>query len=741
MLHVRYQREAPLSGGLHFSGSLSVPSQFQTGRFVLDWNPEQGGQLTVTHRDFPGITIWETPPGAAFVFAGTGRESITEHRGLFTITDRRDKHFTEQFLETIDYDGASVQLKGVLKNPESASSVPYLFSLWSCSENQLEFHFTSPSSAINRLYLSCASEQDEHVFGFGEQFTCCNLKGKRVPIFVSEQGIGRGKQPLTFLINLVAGAGGNWHTTYAPAPHYLTNRMRSLFLETHAYSVFDLRKKTLIQISLYDKEMRGRFLAGDTPPRLISEYTAAIGRQRALPDWLLEGAVIGMQGGTDKVRSVWEKLKRHDVPVAAFWLQDWVGQRETFVGRQLWWNWELDRVHYPGWETLVQDLATNNIRVMTYVNPFFIDPEGHKPYARNLFREALGADYLVKNNQQQPYLVKNTDFSAAILDLTNPFARNWMKGILREQVLSTGASGWMADFGEALPCDARLYSGEPASLVHNRYPELWAQLNREVIDEAEHGADLVFFTRSGYLETPKYSTLCWQGDQMTSWDNYDGIKSAVTGLLSGGFSGFAFNHSDIGGYTSVSTPFYSITRDRELLLRWMELNAFTVVFRTHEGINPEANHQFYSDDATLAHFSRCAKIYAAWKDYRKFLVREASQTGLPVVRHPFIHYPTDPILSDVTFQQFMIGQVFMFAPVLDPDTESVSCHLPHGQWTHLWTKQTYVCPEKGLDVNVSAPLGMPALFYITGSPEAHAFIVSLQSLGIDISPPNKSSQK
>lgn len=88
--------------------------------------------------------------------------------------------------------------------------------------------------------------------------------------------------------------------------------------------------------------------------------------------------------------------------------------------------------------------------------------------------------------------------------------------------------------------------------------------------------------RAGFRESPKWASLFWQGDQMVSWQANDGIKSAVVGLLSSGISGYAFNHSDIGGYCSVNLPFFKYQRSEELLLRWMELNAFTTVFRTHE---------------------------------------------------------------------------------------------------------------------------------------------------------------
>lgn len=49
--------------------------------------------------------------------------------------------------------------------------------------------------------------------------------------------------------------------------------------------------------------------------------------------------------------------------------QDWVGQRKTFIGSQLWWNWEVDTRRYWGWRKLIQDLDAQHIKMMTYCNP------------------------------------------------------------------------------------------------------------------------------------------------------------------------------------------------------------------------------------------------------------------------------------------------------------------------------------------------------------------------------------
>jgi alpha-glucosidase len=122
------------------------------------------------------------------------------------------------------------------------------------------------------------------------------------------------------------------------------------------------------------------------------------------------------------------------------------------------------------------------------------------------------------------------------------------------------------------------------------------------------------------------------------------------------------------------------------------------------------NHQIYSDEETLRHFSRFSKVHAAWKPYRTELVKEASETGLPVVRHPFVHYPDDPEVYGLDYQ-FMVGRKLMVVPVLDPGKEIVEVYLPAGRWVHLWSGREYGSMDKGVYETVRAPIGEPAVFY------------------------------
>ncbi|KAG4164239.1 hypothetical protein ERO13_A13G002200v2 [Gossypium hirsutum] len=579
-------------------------------------------------------------------------------------------------------------------------------SINSSSEEELgESNVVETALEFNRVCLTYASERNERFFGFGEQFSHMDFKGKRVPIFVQEQGIGRGDQPITFAANLVSyRAGGDWSTTYAPSPFYMTSKMRSLYLEGYNYSVFDLTQPDRVQLQIHGNAMQGRILHGNSPLEIIEHFTEAIGRPPELPEW------------------------------------DWVGQRETFIGSQLWWNWEVDVTRYPGWQQLVKDLSKHYIKVMTYCNPCLALMDEKPNKRRNLFEEAKELDILVKDDRGEPYMVPNTAFDVGMLDLTHPLTANWFKQILREMV-DDGVRGWMADFGEGLPVDAVLYSGEDPIAAHNRYPELWAQINREFVEEwkshctgkerEDPQEDLVFFMRAGFRDSPKRGMLFWEGDQMVSWQANDGIKSSVVALLSSGLSGYAFNHSDIGGYCTMHLPFIRYCRTEELLLRWMELNAFTIVFRTHEGNKPWCNSQFYSNDKTLSHFARFAKVYKAWKFYRVELVKEAAQKGSPVCRHLFLHYPNDERVQSLSYEQFLVGSEILVVPVLHKGKKNVKVHFPVGEtcsWQHIWTGKTY--QKQGCQAWVEAPLGYPAVFVKVGSIVGETFLRNLKNFDI-----------
>lgn len=562
-------------------------------------------------------------------------------------------------------------------------------------------------------------------YGLGTQFDPLPLAGS-YPLVVQEGGIGRGAQPLSTLIGLVSpGSSGSEHSSYFPLPVMWSPLGPFFHASGHRLGTWHIDSTT----ASFSLETEGQHLELEaftalTPLHGLTQFTATAGRPPLLPDWLHQGALVGMQGGDERVQQVFSQFKDLRTPLAGFWLQDWVGKRKTAIGSQLWWNWELNRDHYPRWSHFRQQLNGEGQQLLGYINPFLVDvphPVGHSYY-----QEALAKGYFVKDHTGAVYPVQNTDFSAGLLDLTHPEVRQWIKSIIRKQLIQeAGFKAWMADYAEALPLDAVLFAGEGREL-HNAYPALWAQVNAEAIQEAGC-TDCSFFMRAGYNQSLATAPLFWTGDQMVSWDAQDGMASALQGILSGGLSGIALNHSDAGGYTSVGLPGGGgLVRSQELLYRWLEMNAFTTLLRTHEGNQPEHNAQIYDSPHTLRFFDHCARMYAALFDYRKTLLQDAHDKGWPVVRHMVLHYPAD-LTAQKLNDQFMLGSELLVAPILRAGQRQRKVYLPAGNWVHLWSNTPYRSAGNRW-VEVDAPLGYPPVFYVEGSAQGKAIQQGLSTL-------------
>ncbi|MEN0060992.1 MAG: alpha-glucosidase [Myxococcota bacterium] len=700
---------------------------FPLGTFSLTINADSTARLAVTEGD---NTVWESPAAGSFVGAAEVETEFIEQAASVTIEENQISDCRNFDVTSIDAQHPTVTVAGRVTGGGCDAALTVTFT--ALDERQVAISAVlDDETSLNRIRLRTASRAEESFYGFGEQYSPLDQKGRRLPIVVQEQGIGRGDPIVTPVVEQIApGTGGSEFSTNAPMPHYITSDLHSMFLENDEVAIFDMTADEVVETEVLARRLDARVLHGDSALDLIETFTEYSGRMEPLPNWVDQGAIVWHRGGEKQIRGFIDRLAEFDVPVAAMWIEDWVGDRETILGRQLFWNWILAEDIYPTWTDLVADLRKDGIRVLTYVNPFLIDVSTLGNFRRNLFAEAEAAGYLVANEEGETLLIPNSDFSAAIVDLTNPDAREWFKGVMRDEVLSTGTSGWMCDFGEALPFESALFSGDDPVAWHNRYPVEWAKLNREVLEEEGLIGDALFFARAAYTESPGLVPLFWEGDQNVTWDEFDGIKSAVVGLLSGGYSGMSLNHSDIGGFTTLlQGNLVLAARNDELLSRWMEANAFTAVYRTHGGSNAAANSQWHTNDELTELFGRMAKVYRALTPYRRTLFTEASERGWPVVRHLPLHYPDAPELRDVT-TEWLLGSEFLVAPVLDPGQLGVNVTFPPDRWVHVWTGDVYGSADAVSTERVDAPIGEPAVFYREGSAAGADFVAALQAEGL-----------
>ena len=591
-------------------------------------------------------------------------------------------------------------------------------------------------TAINRFSIRLASAPGEHFYGCGEQYSRLDLAGSRVPLWSSEQGVGRGHDLITLFANLHSKAGGAWHTTYFPVPAFVASSGWFCAADSSSYAEFDFRRRGEIELAFCEVPERiviGRVGPVVAAPRRpgseagpdggrrthtggeqttvggLREAVSALGSyqglQPPLPDWTYEGMWLGVQGGSERIEQKLRGALEAGVKVSALWAQDWEGKRETAFGRQLVWNWRFDEKLYPRLPEQIAGLRERGVRVLGYINTF-LAVEG------DLYREASKRGFCVKNRAGEDYLVVVTTFPAAMLDLTNPEAVAWIKEVIKQNMIGIGLSGWMADFGEYLPTDAVLSSGESPELVHNRFPALWAKANREAVEEAGALGEVVFFMRAGYTGSTRYSTAFWAGDQLVSFSRHDGLPSVIPAALSLGMVGGGITHSDLGGYTTLAW----VKRTKELFQRWAEHAAFTPIMRTHEGNRPDSNWQFNSDRETLAHLARMTRIYVALKPYHKRVVADYCATGIPPMRHLLLAQPADASLSAIQ-DEYLYGDELLVAPLLRKGARKRAVSLPEGDWVHLWSGTHY---GRGRHT-ISAPIGYPPAFYRSGGEHTELF--------------------
>lgn len=666
--------------------------------------------LEVTRDD---RTVWAAESGAAFVTGATGRVDWSEHRGYFWPDVAIARKYAEQHIDTVTAETDRIVVEGELI--AGHGSEPYELIMTEGDGSGLVAEVRAPG--LDAVALLSDRTPAAGVHGFGEQFTDFDLDGRVIPIVVREQGVGRGTQPLTFLADVTNhGAGGGPDLTYAAWASFVTDDLRGVRLDpdlsdSHAFAVADTRDPGRVGLEVWSSRLRAELDTGDSPADLIARMHPEDRPQ--LAEWTQDGAIVGMQGGTEKVRTQVAELTEAGVEVSGVWLQDWSGQRTTSFGDRVWWTWQLDTGRYPGWSDLVADLASQGITTTTYVNTFVVDaePKGD-PGIRNLFAEARDAGHLVETTDGEPYLLDQGGFDAALIDLTNPAARDWYAQVIADEVLTDGVTGFMADFGEGLPFDARIAAD--AASAHNEWPALWAKTVRSACERADQ-PDCATWFRSGSLGMAEHAALFWNGDQLVDFGAEDGLASALLGTFSAGVSGWPLVHSDIGGYTSINAVVHDYTRPDDLLQRWSEYAAFGVVMRTHEGNRPDANAQVYDTTDSEASFGRMTRVFTALADYRSSVLTEARETGVPAIRHGWLVHPGTAAAAVDT--QFFLGSSVLVAPVLESGADEVDVTFPPGRWVHLITGEEYAGDRT---TTVAAPLGTPAAFVEADDPRAPA---------------------
>ena len=149
------------------------------------------------------------------------------------------------------------------------------------------------------------------------------------------------------------------------------------------------------------------------------------------------------------------------------------------------------------------------------------------------------------------------------------------------------------------------------------------------------------------------------------------MAESLRGGLSLGLSGFGFWSHDISGFEGTASP--------DLYKRWCAFGLLSSHSRLHgmESYRVPWNFDAEAVDV-LRHFS---KLKCRLMPYLFGAAKQASRTGVPMMRAMFLEFPDDPGAACLD-QQYMLGDALLVAPVFSQEG-AVDVYLPPGRWTHL----------------------------------------------------------
>lgn len=441
--------------------------------------------------------------------------------------------------------------------------------------------------------------------------------------------------------------------------------------------------------------------AGDTPAELEKQYSAATGRTPMMPEYGLGYWQCKLRYRTqEELLEVAREHKRRGLPMDAIVIDffHWTMQGD----------FRFEPRDWPDPEGMVCELKEMGIETVVSVWPT-VDERSEN------FREMSERGYLVsadRGNQNHMTWMGNTVF----YDATHPGAQKFVWEKCRENYYKKGIRCFWLDEAEPEygPYDFdnyRYYAG-PALQCSNVYPVGYAKGFYEGL-KAEGETDILSLVRCAWAGSQKYAVLTWSGDIYSSFRS---MREQLQAGLNMGLAGIPWWTSDIGGFLGgdISDPSF-----QELLVRWFEWGAFCPVFRMHGERSPwhEREQEFINGVRQLTSgqdnevwsfgeenyriLSEYLRIRERLRPYIRACMKEASETGAPVMRPLFFDFPEDKTCWE-TEDCYMFGPDLLVAPVMEEGARTRKIYLPEGtRWVDAYTQDIY---DGGQTVEVEAPL-------------------------------------
>jgi alpha-glucosidase len=539
--------------------------------------------------------------------------------------------------------------------------------------------------------------QKEHFFGLGDKTGPLDRRGQAFTLWNTDAyRFQESTDPLYKSIPFFLSAGG-------PGGSY------GILLDNTWRSWFDFGKqdpKTLV-FGAAGGPIDYYLIYGPTVHRVVERYTDLTGKPPLVPAWALgfQQSRYSYMSAVE-VREITDRLRAEHIPADVIWLDiDYQDRNRPFT---------TNPATFPNLPALARDLRQQGLRLVaiTDLHIAAAADQGYVPYD-----SGTAGDHFLKRPDGSLYVGQVWPGPSVFPDFTRRETRAWW-GSLYHDFVAAGIAGFWNDMNEpsifetpakTMPLDTQHRISEPGfaprtathAEIHNVYGMLNSRATFEGQRQLAPNERAFVMTRASYAGGQRYA-VTWTGDNSSTWNH---LKLSIPMLLNLGLSGFAYSGADVGGFIGAPSP--------ELMTKWIEVAAFTPIFRAHSEKGTPPKELWVDGPAQLGIRRQFVEQRYRLMPYLYALADENARTGAPLMRPLFYDYPDALDMPCDQPTAFLLGDRLLVAP--PPTLESPQAYricLPAGRWYDYWTGEPAVVTSTpaAVDAPVAQVIGVtPAL--------------------------------
>lgn len=416
------------------------------------------------------------------------------------------------------------------------------------------------------------------------------------------------------------------------------------------------------------------------PEDIMENYAHVTGQSPMMPEWSL--GFSNYEWGIDQAElyAMIDTYRAKGIPLDSYGIDyDWKNYGSDNYGE---FTWNTNNFPDAASSALKNKLEGEGVKLIGITKPRIVTKLSDGTVTQQ-GQAAIAGDYFYPGHAEY------TDYFYPVtvrsIDPYDEAVREWWWEH-SAAAFDLGISGWWNDETDTVASGAANYWFGNFTTLH---------LSQALYEgQREHTNDTVRVwqtARNYYPGTQRYATTIWSGDVGTQfaideniwWTN--GLNDQKAAMLSTINNGQMKWGSDGGGFNqntgTIENP------SPELYTRWLQLAAFSPVFRVHGNFNHQRQPWYYGFTAE-ENSKAVIQLRYSLMPYIYSYEQKALEKGVGLVKPLVFDYPNDANVANDS-DAWMFGDWLLASPVTERYQTTKWIYLPAGTWIDYFTGLVY----------------------------------------------------